>query len=60
MVTERSLRQHPAVIKPSPACLRSVLDLIEKTKEQLPAYEAQRLGRADRQRARGGRTSINR
>jgi len=55
MVTERSLRQHPAVIKAFTGLpAEAFWDLIEKTKEQLPAYEAQRLGRADRQRALGG------
>src|SRR2546428_5380241 len=56
MVTERSLRQHPAVIKAFTGLpAEAFWDLIEKTKEQLPAYEAQRLGRADPPRApRGG------
>src|SRR6266852_7051121 len=55
MFTEKSLRQHPAVIKAFmglPA--EAFWDLIEKIKEQLPAYEEQRLGRADRQRMIGG------
>jgi hypothetical protein len=55
MFTEKSLRQHPAVIKAFmglPA--EAFWDLIEKIKEQLPTYEAQRLGRADRQRRVGG------
>jgi hypothetical protein len=55
MFTERGLRQHPAVIK---ACTglpaEAFWALIEKITEQLPAYEEQRLGRADRQRALGG------
>src|SRR3989442_15996350 len=55
MVTERSLRQHPAVIKAFTGLpAEAFWDLIEKTKEQLPAYEAQRLGRADPHRALGG------
>src|SRR2546427_12254531 len=54
-VTERSLRQHPAVIKAFTGLpAEAFWDLIEKTKEQLPAYEAQRLGRGGRQRALGG------
>ena len=55
MCTESSLRQHPAVLKAFtgwPAA--AVWALLETSKEPLPAYEAQRLGRADRQRARGG------
>src|SRR2546428_4734514 len=56
MVTERSLRQHPAVIKAFTGLpAEAFWDLIEKTKEQLPAYEAQLLGRADAPpRLRGG------
>jgi hypothetical protein len=55
MFTESSLRQHPAVIKAFTGLpAEAFWDLIEKIKEHLPAYEAQRLGRADRQRALGG------
>jgi len=55
MFTESSLRQHPAVIKAFTGLPAAAFgDLIEKIKEHLPAYEAQRLGRADRQRALGG------
>lgn len=55
MFTESSLRQHPAVIKAFTGLpAEAFWDLIEKVKGQLPAYEAQRLGRADRQRALGG------
>ena len=54
MFTESSLRQHPAVIKAFTGLpAEAFWELIENIKEQLPAYEAQRLGRADRQRARG-------
>src|SRR3989475_1161926 len=53
--TESSLRQHPAVIKAFTGLpAEAFWDLIEKIKEHLPAYEAQRLRRADRQRALGG------
>jgi DDE superfamily endonuclease len=53
--TERSLRQHPAVIKAFPGLpAEAFWDLIEKIAEQLPAYEEQRLGRAHRQRMLGG------
>jgi hypothetical protein len=55
MFTESSLRQHPAVIKALmgvPA--EAFWALIVHIKEQLPAYEEQRLERADRQRALGG------
>lgn len=55
MFTESSLRQHPAVIKAFmglPAV--AFWELIEKIKEHLPTYEAQRLARADRQRTMGG------
>lgn len=52
MFTESSLREHPAVIKAFTGLpAEAFWDLIEKIKEHLPAYEAQRLGRADRQRA---------
>jgi hypothetical protein len=55
MFTESSLRQHPAVIKAFMGVPAAVFwDLLEKIAEQLPAYEAQRLARADRQRALGG------
>ena len=55
MVTEQSLRQHPAVIKAFMGLPAAAFwELVEKITEQLPAYEAQRLGRADRQRALGG------
>ena len=55
MFTESSLRQHPAVIKAFTGLpAEAVWELIEKIKEPLPAYEAQRLRRADRQRALGG------
>jgi len=55
MFTESSLRQHPAVIKAFTGLPAAAFwELIEKIKEHLPAYEAQRLGRADRQRALGG------
>ena len=55
MVTENSLRQHPAVIRafrglPAATCW----ELIEKITEHLPAYETQGLERADRQRRGGG------
>jgi hypothetical protein len=54
--TESSLRQHPAVITAFTGLPAEAFgDLIEKIAEQLPAYEAQRLGRAHpRQRLRGG------
>ncbi|MBI3301556.1 MAG: hypothetical protein HYZ72_05710 [Deltaproteobacteria bacterium] len=49
------MRQPPAVLKAFTGLpAEAVWDLIEKSKEQLPAAEAQRLGRADRQRALGG------
>ena len=55
MFTERSLRQHPAVIK---ACMglpvAACWELSEKIKAQLPAAEAQRLERTERQRTMGG------
>src|SRR2546427_5515753 len=55
MFTESSLRQHPAVIKAFTGLPAAAFwDLLEKIKEHLPAAEAQRLGRADRQRALGG------
>ena len=55
MFTESSLRQQPAVIKAFMGVPAAVFwDLLEKITEQLPAYEAQRLARADRQRALGG------
>lgn len=55
MFPESSLRQQPAVIKafrgvPAAACW----DRIENSTAHLPAYAAQRLGRAHRQRALGG------
>jgi len=55
MFTEGSLRQHPAVIKAFmglPAV--AFWALIEQIQAHLPAYEAQRLERANRQRAVGG------
>ncbi len=53
--TESSLRQHPAVIKAFTGLpAEAFWDLIEKIAEQLPAYEEQRLGRAQRQRRIGG------
>ncbi len=55
MFTASSLRQHPAVIKALrgvPAA--AVWALRAHLTEQLPAYEAHRLERADRQRALGG------
>ena len=55
MFTERSLRQHPAVIKAFMGLPAAAFwELSEKIKEQLPAYEAQRLERTDRRRTRGG------
>ncbi len=55
MFTERKLRQHPAVIRAFMGLPAAAFwELIEKIKEQLPAYEAQRLERADRQRTLGG------
>ncbi len=49
MFTEKSLRQHPAVIKAFMGLPAAAFwELIERIKEQLPAYEAQRLARADR------------
>jgi hypothetical protein len=55
MFTESSLRQHPAVIKAFTGLpAEAVWNLLEKIKEHLPACEARRLGRADRQRALGG------
>jgi hypothetical protein len=55
MFTENSLRQHPAVIKAFMGLPAATFwELIEKITEQLPAYEAQRLERADRQRRAGG------
>ena len=55
MFTERTLRQHPAVIKAFMGLPAAVFwELIEKLTEHLPAYEAQRLERANRQRAVGG------
>src|SRR5712691_5689978 len=55
MFTERSLRQHPAVIKAFMGLPAAAFwDLLEKIKAHLPAYEEQRLERADRQRALGG------
>lgn len=55
MFTERSLRQHPAVIKAFMGLPAAAFwDLLEKIKAHLPAYEAQRLERADRQRTLGG------
>jgi len=55
MFTERSLRQHPAVIKAVMGLPAAAFwALIEHIKEQLPAHEAQRLNRAGRQRALGG------
>lgn len=55
MFTERKLRQHPAVIKAFMGLPAAAFwELIEKIKEQLPAVEAQRLERANRQRRVGG------
>ena len=55
MFTERKLRQHPAVIKAVMGLPAAAFwELIEKIKAHLPAYEAQRLERANRQRAVGG------
>jgi len=55
MFTERKLRQHPAVIKAFMGLPAAAFwELIEKITEQLPAYEAQRLERANRQRTVGG------
>ncbi len=55
MFTEKSLRQHPAVIKAFMGLPAAAFwELIERIKAQLPAYEAQRLARADRQRTIGG------
>lgn len=55
MFTERSLRQHPAVIKAFMGLPAAAFwELIEKMKAHLPAYEAHRLERAPRQRAVGG------
>jgi hypothetical protein len=55
MFTESSLHQHPAVSKAFTGLpAEAFWELIEKITEHLPAYEAQRLGRADRQRALGG------
>jgi hypothetical protein len=45
MFTERGLRQSPVVIKAFTGLpAEAFWALIEKIKEQLPAYEAQRLG----------------
>src|SRR6266446_9478643 len=53
--TERKLRRHPAVIKAFMGLPAAAFwELIEKIKEQLPAAEAQRLERANRQRRVGG------
>ena len=55
MFTENSLRQHPAVIRAFMGVPAATFwDLIEKITEHLPAYETQRLERADRQRRVGG------
>lgn len=55
MFTESSLRQYPAVIKAFMGVPAAAFwALIENIKAHLPAYEAQRLGRANRQRAMGG------
>ena len=55
MFTERKLRQPPAVIQAFRGLPAAAFwELIEKIKEQLPAYEAQRLERATRQRTVGG------
>ena len=55
MFTEKSLRQHPAVIKAFMGLPAAAFwELIEKITEHLPAAEAQRLERADRQRRMGG------
>ena len=55
MFTERKLRQHPAVIKAFMGLPAAAFwALIEQITEQLPAYEAQRLEGADRQRRVGG------
>jgi hypothetical protein len=55
MCTERKLRQHPAVIKAFMGLPAAAFwALIEQITEQLPAYEAQRLEGADRQRRVGG------
>jgi hypothetical protein len=55
MFTESSLRQHPTVIKAFTGLpAEAFWNLLEKIKEPLPACEAQRLGRTDRQRALGG------
>jgi hypothetical protein len=56
------LRQHPAVIKALMGVPAAAFwELLENIKAHLPAYAAQRLGRANRQRALGGGAmSINR
>ena len=55
MFTEKSLRQHPAVIKAFMGLPAAAFwELIDNIKERLPAYEAQRLERANRQRTVGG------
>jgi hypothetical protein len=55
MFTERKLRQHPAVIKAFRGLPAAAFwALIEQITEQRPAYEAQRLEGADRQRRVGG------
>ncbi len=55
MFTENSLRQYPAVIRAFMGLPAATFwELIEKITEHLPAYETQRLERADRQRRVGG------
>ena len=55
MFTEKSLRQHPAVIKAFMGLPAAAFwALSEKITEHLPAAEAHRLERVDRQRMRGG------
>ena len=55
MFTESSLRQHPALIKTFMGLPAAAFwDLIEKITAHLPSHEAQRLERANRQRALGG------
>lgn len=55
MFTAHSLRQHPAVIKAFMGVPATAFwDLLEQITAHLPAYEAQRLERANRQRALGG------
>ena len=55
MFTERKLRQHPTVSKAFMGLPAAAFwELLKKIKEQLPAYEAQRLEHANRQRTVGG------